>query len=189
MEDSELRAQLERQLHEKRYKHSLGVAGTAKQLAKRFGASQAKAELAGLLHDCARAFQTEDMTKLAEELGLAISVEERFAPILLHAKVGAELATTMYGVADEEIKRAIRLHTTGGAHMTLMDKLIYLADMIEPGRNFPEVGALRMLSERDLDQAMRMAFDQSLHYVLRKNQVIHPDTVIARNEILLKGLF
>jgi predicted HD superfamily hydrolase involved in NAD metabolism len=106
---------------------------------------------------------------------------------LLHAALGADMLEESYGIKDPDIKQAIRFHTVGGAGMSKLDKIIYLADMIEPGRDFPELAILRRLAEENLDQAMLLAFNQSMQFVLKKNSIIHPDTVLARNEILLKG--
>lgn len=187
MNDLERKEILSKCLTEKRFLHSLGVSITAQQLAKRFGASVEKAKVAGLLHDCARAYKVQQLFALAQKLHLDVVAIERHAPILLHARIGAVLVRTKYQIEDEEIQQAIRLHTTGGTNMSLLDKIIYLADMIEPGRDFPAVGAIRALAEENLEQAVLAAFDQSILHVLACNQVIHPDTILARNEILLKG--
>lgn len=187
MDDLERKEVLSKCLSEKRFTHSLGVSITAQQLAKRFGASAAKAKIAGLLHDCARAYTVQQLFALAQKLYIGVSAVERHAPILLHAPIGAILVKTKYRIEDEEIQRAIRLHTTGGTNMSLLDKIIYLADMIEPGREFPGVNAIRALAEEDLERAVLAAFNQSIVYVLESNQVVHPDTILARNEILLKG--
>lgn len=187
MKHAEIKIILSGKLTEKRYRHTLGVSAVAEQLARRYGVPTEKASLAGLLHDCAREFSTEELFVLANKRGMVFTEIERYTPVLLHAWIGAELAAEKYGVADPEISRAIRLHTTGGAQMSKLDRIIYLADMIEPGRDFPAVASLRQLAERDLDQALLAAFDQSILYVIKKGQLIHPDTILARNEILLKG--
>lgn len=178
---------LSKRLTEKRFRHSQGVSQEAGELAGRFGAPPDKARLAGLLHDCAREFTAAQLLDEADKLGVELTEIERRTPVLLHAIVGAELVRSRYGVDDPQIARAIRLHTTGGADMRRLDKIIYLADMIEPGRDFPGIGALRKCARIDLDQAMLAAFNQSLSYVLEKNLLVHPDTIAARNEILLKG--
>lgn len=189
MEYFALQEQMAQVLNEKRYRHSLGVSITAEQLAKRFGVSPEKAKIAGLLHDCAREFSVDKMTEVADELRLSFTKIERSAPILLHAYIGAELVEIKYKINDPEIKQAIRLHTTGGVNMSTLDKVVYLADMIEPSREYPEAGTLRRIAERDLDEAMLAAFDQSIRFIIAANNIIHPDTVHARNEILLKGSY
>lgn len=187
MDYAECRSLLEEQLSQQRCQHSLRVSITAKALAKRFGVSAQKAELAGLLHDCARVFPIGEMVEAAESMRIDFGVIERAAPILLHAHIGAALLGSRYKISDPEIIRAVRLHTTGGARMSKLDKIIYLADMVEPGRDFPEVHTIRRLAEEDLDQALLAALNQSVQYIVKKNQLLHPDTIAARNEILLKG--
>jgi len=187
MKIAEMKEFLSKRLKEKRYKHSLGVAMTAGQLAKRYGVCVEKAEIAGLLHDCAREFTVNEMIEQANQRQIFFSEIERHVPILLHAALGADMIEESYGVKDPDIKQAIRFHTVGGASMSILDKIIYLADMIEPGRDFPELAILRRLAEENLDQAMLLALNQSMQFVLKKNSIIHPDTVLARNEILLKG--
>ncbi len=180
-------AKIRTQLSEKRYIHSLGVSQTAVQLARRFGADLQKAALAGLLHDCARNFSEDRLLLHAEDHGLTIDLVERHTPVLLHAKVGSLLASSEYGVDDKEICRAIALHTTGGSKMTLLDKIIYLADFIEPMRSFPGVEELRKLAEEDLDSALLAAYTQSVVYILHNGGLLHPDTVTGRNELVMQN--
>ena len=186
MKIEELRIILQMKLMPKRYKHSLGVRDTAAILAKRFGGSIEKAEVAGLMHDCAREFSEDKLLKMADQFNIGIGKIERESPVLLHAYVGAVLAETIYGIHDVEIKQAIRTHTTGGRNMSLLDKIIYLADVIEPSRNFPGVENLRALAEVDLNLAVMTALDQSILHIIQEKGLIHPDTILARNEFLLK---
>ena len=186
MDYAECKAVLSSKLTKERYKHSLGVSSTAEQLAKRFGASPEKAKLAGLMHDCAREYPMKDFIEIAESMDIPVGEIERHAPILLHAHIGAKLMKSVYQIEDEEIQEAVRLHTTGGENMTKLDKIIYLADLIEPSREFSEVTYLRDLAEKDLDKALFAAFNQSILHVVKGNQVVHPDTITARNQMLLK---
>jgi predicted HD superfamily hydrolase involved in NAD metabolism len=182
----EMENKLAQRLTAKRYVHSLGVSETAVSLAQRFGAAVEKARLAGLLHDCAREIATEALLPTAEALGIMIDDIERRAPILLHAKLGALMVVRDYGVMDREIGQAIAWHTTGGPTMTILDKIIYLADFIEPSRSFPGVERLRELSEKNLNQALLAAYDQSVTYILAKGGLLHPDTIAGRNELLIR---
>lgn len=186
MDCSKLEAVLKKKLSEKRYMHSLGVSKMAKKLAEQFGVSIEKATLAGLMHDCARTYKDDKLVQIARELNITIGPIEQKSPILLHAAIGAELISHEYGIFDQEIKQAILLHTTGGKHMTKLDKIIYLADMIEPTRDYPGVEKLRTLAKENLDEATFAAMNHSICHVVACNQVIHPDTIIARNEFLLK---
>ena len=182
----EMRALLEKSLKPSRYQHSLGVAETAVFLAQRFGVNEEQAKVAGLLHDCAREFRNEDLITEAEKRLIVVGDIERQMPLLLHAYVGSRLVTEKYGVSDHAIEQAIWRHTVGGAKMTKLDKIIWFADMIEPNRDYPGVEELRSLAKTAaLDDMVLAGLTQSITFVLQKGGLIHPDTVIARNEILL----
>lgn len=180
------RKRLAERLHRPRYEHSLGVAETAGRLARRFGVDEEKARLAGLLHDNAREFPVSEMIREAKARDIPVTPIDRAMPLLLHAPLGAYRLREVYGVTDAEIARAIALHTVGGAAMTPLDHIVYFADMIEPGRTYPGVEALRALGEMaTLREMMLEAFSQSILYVIGQGHLIHPNTVTARNEILL----
>ena len=182
----EMRALLEKSLKPSRYQHSLGVAETAVFLAQRFDVNEEQAKVAGLLHDCAREFRNEDLIAEAEKRLIMVGNIERQMPLLLHAYVGSRLVTEKYGVSDHAIEQAIWRHTVGGAKMTKLDKIIWFADMIEPNRDYPGVEELRSLAKTAaLDDMVLAGLTQSITFVLQKGGLIHPDTVIARNEILL----
>ena len=182
----EMRALLEKSLKPSRYQHSLGVAETAVFLAQRFGVNEEQARIAGLLHDCAREYRNEDLITEAEKRLIVVGDIERQMPLLLHAYVGSRLVTEKYGVSDHAVDQAIWRHTVGGAKMTKLDKIIWFADMIEPNRDYPGVEELRSLAKTAALEDMVLAgLTQSITFVLQKGGLIHPDTVIARNEILL----
>ena len=186
MKYEEMRELLAKSLKPSRYQHSLGVAETAVFLAERFGIDREQAQVAGLLHDCAREFPNEDLIQEAEKRQIAVEPVEKQMPLLLHAYVGARLVVEKYGVNDKAVEQAIWRHTVGGAQMTKLDKIIWFADMIEPQRDYPGVEKLRALSRTaSLDEMMLAGLTQSIAFVLQKGGLIHPDTVIARNEILL----
>ena len=105
---------------------------------------------------------------------------------IIHGPVGAILAKRDYGISDEEILNAIRIHTTGDVNMSLLEKIIFLSDLIEPGRAFPGVDELRVKAFKDLDEAMVHAFDMTIMHVLNKGSLLHPKTVSARNYILME---
>ena len=185
----QMKQELEKRLKPSRFRHSLGVAETAVKLAKRFGADEEQARVAGLLHDCAREFRNEDMVKEAEKRGIAIGEVERSMPRLLHADIGAVRVRELYGVEDPAISQAIARHTVGGPEMTVLDKIIWYADMIEPGRDFPGVDELRELGRTASLNAMLLAgLSHSIVFVVEKGHLIHPATVLARNEILLNQM-
>ena len=182
----EMRAILEQQLTPSRYRHSLGVAETAVAIARRFGMNEERARVAGLLHDCGRVYKTDDLLKEARQRGIPIGKIESAMPLLLHAYIGAYLIYEVYGVNDAVIAQAVWRHTVGGANMTALDKIIYYADMIEPSRDYPEVERLRELSRTaSLDEMMLVGLTESILFVAQKGGLIHPDTITARNELLL----
>lgn len=184
----EMRRELQSRLKKNRFAHSIGVANTAVQLAKKFGADEEKAYIAGLLHDCAREFENESLPDEARKRGIKIGEVEKFMPLLLHAYIGAEMARDVYGVDDEEIFSAIYRHTVGAKNMSALDKIIYFADMIEPNRDYPGVEKLRALPETsdNLDEIILTALNESIIFVAQKNSPIHPDTIDARNFLIFQ---
>jgi predicted HD superfamily hydrolase involved in NAD metabolism len=140
---------------EQRYAHSVRVARNAELLARRHGVDAEKARLAGLLHDLARLYSPERLIAECEARGIEIEEAARRHPMLLHARLGAALARELFGVNDSEVLSAIEKHTTGADEMSLLDRVVYLADSLEPGRMFPERADLWRLALGDLDAAMR----------------------------------
>lgn len=182
----EMRRELQRRLNRNRFAHSVGVANTAVKLAKRFGADETKAYVAGLLHDCARQFENDELPAQAMARGIEINPVEREMPLLLHPYIGAKMISEIYGVDDAEISQAIWRHTVGAANMMTLDKIIYFADMIEPNRKYPGVEKLRALAETaELDEILLTALGETIIFVVQKKSLIHPDTVAARNFLLL----
>ncbi|GAF26292.1 bis(5'-nucleosyl)-tetraphosphatase (symmetrical) YqeK [Neomoorella thermoacetica] len=174
-------------LSEKRYLHSLGVAGTAARLASKNKVDPEQARLAGLLHDYARDLPPGELLTLAAGAGLITCELERRLPILLHGPVGALLIKQDLGIKDRAVLQAVARHTVGAVAMTALDKIIYLADIIEPERRFPGVEELRRLAAADLNAALLKAFETSILYLVGKGQPLHPVTIEARNYLLLSG--
>ncbi|KKM11190.1 hypothetical protein SY88_09875 [Clostridiales bacterium PH28_bin88] len=166
------------------YAHSLRVELAARDLAVRYGADVERAALAGLLHDYARDLPEEQLKEMAIANNLISHPVDFLLPVLLHAPVGAYLVSRDLGILDQEILDAIARHTIGNPTMSVMEKVIFLADMIEPGRSFPGADDLRRTAEQDLDKAMLAAFDSALSYVISRGSLIHPVTVEARNNLL-----
>lgn len=169
----------------KRYKHSVNVYETALKLAEIHGLSREKIAVAALLHDCGREVTAKESVAKAMELGISIDKIERQQPILLHAKLGVYNAMHKYGVADQEILDGILYHTTGIDGMSVLAKVVYLADMIEPGRDFPGVDELRKLVRKDLDKAMLLAYGNTMRYLLDSGLLIHPHCISGYNELIL----
>ncbi|MBP2653304.1 MAG: putative superfamily hydrolase [Firmicutes bacterium] len=179
-------AKLGKSLSAKRLKHSVGVSETAVALAGCYGADIEKARLAGLLHDCAREMTSNILLKIAENSGIVLNDIEKCQPVLLHAPVGAIVARRDYGIEDDGICQAISRHTVGGIEMELLDKIIFLADFIEPGRDFPGVGKLRDLAWSDLSDAVLAAYDNTILYLISNQGLIHQDALNGRNALLMQ---
>lgn len=160
-----------------RFDHTLGVAYTAAALAMRHGADIQKALTAGMLHDCAKCLKHEEQLRICQDNELPVSDIELRNPSLLHAKAGAFLAKTRYHVDDPEILDAIRYHTTGRPDMTKMDKIIYIADFIEPNRKMlPEMDQIRAESFADLDLGLFHILKNTLSYLDQIKKECDPKT-------------
>ena len=177
MDYTEIHSWLKNHLNEKRYIHTLGTAECAKELAEKFNLDSDKAYLTGLLHDCAKCVPADEKIKLCEKNHIEISDAEYKNPGLLHAKLGAFFAREKYGIENEEILRSIESHTTGRPNMSLLDKIIYIADYIEPGRdvapNLPEVRALAFV---DIDACLYRILEDTLAYLAEKGATLDPAT-------------
>ena len=184
----EMRALLQQSLKPKRYEHSLRVYETALTMAEHFHADKQKVALAALLHDCGRQVPKEASAARAEELGIAVDAVEKAQPILLHAKLGVYYAVHKYGVSpdDREVLDAIRYHSTGTADMTDTAKIVFLADLIEPGRDFAGVEEIREASLQDLDKGMLLSYDNTIRYLLDDGLLIHPDAIAGYNQLAAK---
>ena len=180
-----MRERLSLIMPEGRYKHSLGVAETAEKLAHRYGADPAKAYLAGLLHDIARDFDDNEMLQRAKKANLQVSEYGFAMPLLLHGPVAATMAQDEYGVVDSEILNAIAVHTLGSEYMNQLDKILFVADKIEPNRRHGAAEELRRLAEQDLDTALLGCLDESIRYTLKIGCLLHPTSLKARNAILI----
>ena len=187
MDYKQMREQLKSRLKPSRFLHSEGVAETAAFLGERFQLDIEQCRVAGLMHYCARQYSDKQLQAEADRRGISYGEVDKAMPLLLHAYIGASLVKEDYGVTDQAICQAIFRHTVGGAGMTELDKVIYFADMIEPNRDYPQVEELRRLSRlASLDEMFFAGLLQSLIFVLKKGSLVHPDTVTAYNEILLK---
>ncbi len=162
---------LQKELDEDRYRHTMGVTYISAALAMRYGADLEKAMVAGLLHDCAKCIPNDRKLKLCEKYQIPVSQVERGAPYLLHSKLGAYLAEAEYGVKDVEILQAITWHTTGKPDMTLLEKIVFLADYIEPMRWKAEnLNVIRKTAFEDLDRAVYLTLRDTLHYLEKRDQ-------------------
>lgn len=171
-------------LKHKRIPHVLGTEQEAIRLAERYGADVEKARVAALLHDCTKKLDMESQLALCDHYGIELDELERVSLKLLHSKTGAALARDVFGV-DEEIYSAIWWHTTGHANMTLLEKIIYLADYIEPSRDFPGVDKLRQVCYKDLNEGLCLGLEMTIQEMTDMGNPVHRATLEARDA--LKG--
>ena len=180
LSDSELRCCSYSMIRAKRIAHVGGVEEEAVRLARRWGADPEKARRAGILHDCTKYLDLDEQLQICRKYGIVLDHMERASAKLLHAKTGAWIAREVYG-ADEDVFQAIFWHTTGKADMRLLEKVVYLADYIEPNRDFPGLAELRRLAYEDLDRALLLGVEMSIADLTERGVPIHPNTQAARD--------
>ncbi len=177
IELKKIRKAMEKSLDDKRFEHTLGVEYTAAALAMCHGASIKNAQLAGLLHDCAKCLSDEKRLSICEKHNISINAVERRNPSLLHAKVGSFLAMEEYEVNDSDVIHAILNHTTGRPGMSVLEKIIFIADYIEPGRmKAPHLDEIRRLAFINLDAALLRILEDTLCYLEEGGGEIDPMT-------------
>jgi predicted HD superfamily hydrolase involved in NAD metabolism len=185
MSIDEMMAAVEREMPAKRWQHTLGVIASAVELSGRYGADAEKAGMAAILHDVAKYWpvdrQREAILTDGNEAGLdALAYDKE----LWHSHAGAFVARRDFGIRDAEVLDAIRYHTSGRVGMTPLDKIVCLADYIEPGRDFPGVEQLRTIAKTSLEAALIAGFDGTITFLLQKGKRIYPLTVLTRNDLL-----
>jgi predicted HD superfamily hydrolase involved in NAD metabolism len=161
-------------LSDKRYAHTLRVADTAEYLAGLHDLEPGRARLAALIHDAAREMQKDEYLRLAEEWRIPHEAFERENPKLLHGPVAAEMSRRSLGLEDEEVLDAVREHTVGKAGMSDLSLALYLADKIEPERDYPSVEKVRKLAKRDLREATAEALRRAVAYSEARGKPVHP---------------
>lgn len=181
-----LKSVLKGRLQNKRYEHSIQVMETAVSLARIYGADKDAAAVAGLLHDYAKNLSPEELRQSANELDLELDSVVSRHMMLAHGPVGAALVQRDLNVTDPEVLNAIRYHTYGRVGMKTLEKIIYLADFIEPGRKFKNADELRKTALVDLDKAVLMALESSIAYLIGTDRLMHPNTLYARNELIIE---
>ncbi len=178
MERLEIEKCLKKKLDKDRFRHTMGVMYTAAALAMAHGCDLDKAIYAGLLHDCAKCIPNDEKLHQCIKYGIEITPAEQKSPFLLHAKLGAFFAREKYGIADPEILHAIQVHTTGAPGMNLLDKIIYIADYMEPNRDkAPDLSEVRGLAFQNLDDAMLLILEHTLAYLREGKGEIDPMTM------------
>ncbi|WP_408006860.1 bis(5'-nucleosyl)-tetraphosphatase (symmetrical) YqeK [Pseudalkalibacillus sp. A8] len=171
------------QLTDHRYQHTIGVMDTAIRLAGRFRADPEKAMMAAIFHDYAKFRPKDEMKSIIIEQNLGEDLL-RYGSELWHAPVGAYLVKKEAGIEDEEILLAIKSHTSGRPGMTILEKIIFLADYIEPGRHFPGVEDIRSTAEENLDNAVKQSLMNTITFLMKRNQLVYPETLHTFNDIV-----
>ena len=172
-----------------RLKHCIQVEETALSLAPRFGVDPDLVVPAALLHDLCREYKPDSLLKLAINFGIVIDDIERIEPLLLHGFVAASLAGEKLGINDPAVLEAISFHITGGAEISSLAKLIFIADSIEPGRSYAEARILREQAQCiEPDTLLLKVYHQTIFYVLKHGYLIHPRSIAGRNELIKKGV-
>ena len=175
-------------LSTERFAHSLNVANSARELAERFDADPQKAYTAGLLHDVMKNASDEEQLGVLSEAGIELMPAEQVNKKLWHAMAGAAYIKFVMGINDREIIQAVRYHTTGRAGMSVLEKTIYLGDYISAERNFDGVEQMRKLCETSLDDAIIFALKFEIPHLVKKGQIIHPDSIDLYNEVMINNI-
>ena len=183
MTEQKARRLAKKRLSAKRYQHTLNVRRMAVKLAKRWGADPEKAALAALLHDTAKELPREEMLQILNDNAIIVeNAQNRPSPVW-HGICAAILAQTQWGVEDAEVLSAIRCHTTGKPGMSLLDEIVFLADMTSAERDYPEVDYLRKLEKKDIHQAMREALEMNLHWLEESGKPVDEETRAALEDL------
>lgn len=181
----EMKNRLVQSLNSERYQHSVRVMEEACRLASHYRIDAQKAEIAGLLHDCAKHVADHDAVNRLQQYCVQLDDIQKSSPWLLHGLLGRYIAKEEYGIIDEEILSAIYWHTTGRIGMTPLEKIIFIADFTEVGRSFEGIEAVRSAACQDMDLCVLLCSNITIRYVLSRGKLLHPHTVETRNEAIL----
>lgn len=184
---NEIKEYLKQNLKPSRYEHTLGVAETAKKLAVLNGIDKEKAEIAGLAHDVAKNLSKEEMLKIIKEHNIKLSLVEENNLNLWHSIIAPIVAEVRLDIHDEEILESLRWHTTGKEDMSVLVKIIYIADMIEPGRSFEGLEEIRKATFENLDKGVYTGLTHSIKFLIDKDLLIDENTIKARNYLKVYG--
>lgn len=173
---------------EKRYQHSKRVMEIGLKLAYKYNADIEKTKIAAILHDCGKIADKTKMLKRVDDFGIILDTCMEYNHELLHGPLGCEIARTEYGINDIEILDAIYYHTTGKENMSILDKIIYIADYIESGRSFEGVEQVREIAFIDIDRSIILAMENTIKFLLENDKLIHPNTIKSRNYLLIQSI-
>lgn len=185
-EYTSIKEKLKLSLKEDRYIHTLSTQREAIKLARNYGVDAEKASLAALLHDCAKNLDKDTMLDILDKQYIRLDEIERKNESLLHGKAGKIMAKFKYGVTDEEILGAIEYHTTGKPNMTMLQKIIFLADVIEETRVYDGIEEVRQVAYENIDKAIVLSLNRVIVFILKNGKLLHPNTVAARNYLIME---
>ncbi len=182
--EKEIKDYLKQILSDERYNHSIKVMEKAEELAKIYGINIEMARLTGLAHDIAKEMTMEEYEEYAKSHNIKINEQDRQNTVIMHGKIGAHICKNKFNFT-KEMQNAVCYHTTGRKNMSMLEKIIYVADKIEDSRQYDEVEQLRELAKKDLTETIRIIVDYNLITAINKKRAIHPLSVELRNEIIL----
>ena len=177
--------EIKKKLSEYRFYHSLNVADEAKRLALKYGADPEKAYTAGLVHDIMKDTPKNEQLKLFEKYNIKLTPVELESPKTWHAMSGEAYLRNELNVTDEEILKAVRYHTTARAGMSLLEKVLYIADYTSAERNYDDVDVMREKADRSLEEAMLYGLQSTINEMVTEGRAVHPDSIHAYNEVAI----
>lgn len=182
----EIKQYIKENISSSRYVHTLGVVEMAKHLAVLNNECEEKAEVAALIHDIAKSMPIDKQIEILKNNNFELDKITLNSPQILHGFVGAIIAKELMNITDEDIINAIKYHTIGKAYMTTLEKIVYIADYIEPNRNYPGVEELREITKNNLNLGVLQGLENTIIHVIKQKQLVHPQTMEARNFLLLE---
>ncbi|MBI5206177.1 MAG: bis(5'-nucleosyl)-tetraphosphatase (symmetrical) YqeK [Candidatus Firestonebacteria bacterium] len=180
----EVQRWLKEKMDENLYHHSIASSELAVEIARRYKADEEKAQIAALIHDCAKIYSPKELLDFAKAFNIQLDDIEKENPSLLHALIGVDIFEKAFGTVHSSIKRAVRLHTTGDANMEILDKVIYVSDSLEPNRHYPGLIQIREIARRDLDYSLYMILQRKIQHSMESRKQIHPRVLSTWNWII-----
>ncbi len=188
MEITDYYSLAEETLSEYRFYHSKMVAKAAKELASKYGADINKAELAGILHDITKEMPLNNQLQLLEDNGIMLDSVTKINSQILHAVSGSAYCEFLLDIKDRDVLNAIRFHTTARANMSLLEKIVFIADFISEDRTYPDIEIMRQEAQQSLEHGMKYALSFVIKSLAEQGRCVHPDAIDAYNEIIMKGI-
>lgn len=188
MQISDYYSLAEKTLSEYRFHHSKMVAKAARELAEKYSADINKAEIAGILHDITKEEPKNNQLQLIEDNGIMLDSVTNSNEQILHAVSGSAYCEFILGIKDREILDAIRFHTTARADMSLLEKIVFIADFISEDRTYPDIEIMRQEAQKSLEHGMKYALTFVIKSLVERGRCVHPDAIDAYNEIIMKGI-